>query len=230
MRVSLKASKVVGYVRVSTEDQDLDAQRTAIAQVAAQRGYELVEVCEDVISSRQSNRPGLERAKGIVASGEADAVIVAKLDRISRSVFEFLGIAQAVPLVLCDLDIDTTTPSGKLMLTILAGFAEFERDMISTRTKEALAERKRQGVKLGRRVTISDDVLRLMRRLRSEGRTYEGIAAELNARMHPGWTPGAEDLAAFGPSVGPETFRTPRGGSEWRKGVVRAALSLAGES
>jgi DNA invertase Pin-like site-specific DNA recombinase len=153
--------QVLAYVRVSTEEQSrsaagLEAQRAAILRECKRRGWELVDVVEDGgYSARDLRRPGVQAAIVELARGKADALIVARLDRLSRSMIDFTGLMakaqkQGWALVALDSAVDTTTPAGEAMANVLATFAQFERRLIGQRTREALAAKRAQGVKLGR--------------------------------------------------------------------------------
>jgi DNA invertase Pin-like site-specific DNA recombinase len=101
-------------------------------------------------------RTGLAAALEDVESGAADALVVAKLDRLSRSLLDFAALMERSrrdgwSLVALDLGVDTSTPSGEMMANVLAAFAQFERRLIGQRTKDALAVKRAQGVRLGRR-------------------------------------------------------------------------------
>ena len=121
---------------------------------------------------------------------EASALVVAKLDRLSRSMLDFTAVMdiaqrQSWALVAMDCAVDTTTPAGEAMANVLATFAQFERRLISQRTKEALAEKRKQGVRLGRPRQVSEEVLARLRREREAGRSYRAIADRLNADRVP---------------------------------------------
>jgi DNA invertase Pin-like site-specific DNA recombinase len=105
-------------------------------------------------------------------------------------------------LVALDCAVDTTTPAGEAMAHVLATFAQFERRLIGQRTKEALAVKKRQGVRLGRPATIDPKLARRVRTMRSRGMTLQAIADRLNQEGVP----------------------TPRGGALWRPSSLRAVL------
>src|SRR5215471_19737094 len=115
--------RVIGYVRVSTEEQalsgaSLDAQRRAIAAECKRRGWELVETIEDAgYSAKDLKRPGVQEALRALEAGEAKALVVAKLDRLSRSMLDFAALMataqkQNWALVALDCAVDTTTPAG----------------------------------------------------------------------------------------------------------------------
>src|SRR5262249_16065086 len=156
--------KVIGYVRVSTDEQGangagLDAQRFAIEAECKRRGWQLERIEEDVLSGRSLNRPGLQRALAACAPGEVAAVVVPKLDRVSRSLIGFAGLLEQARragwnVVALDLGIDLSTPSGEFLASVMASAAQWERRIIGQRTKEALQVKKAQGVRLGRPASI----------------------------------------------------------------------------
>jgi DNA invertase Pin-like site-specific DNA recombinase len=149
--------QVIGYVRVSTEEQGLSgaglqAQRATILAECERRGWFLVEVIEDIgKSGKDLKREGIRAALELLAAGQASALVVSKLDRVSRSLIDFAGIMataqkQSWALVALDVQVDTSTPSGEAMAHMLATFAQFERRLISERTKNALAQKRAAGV------------------------------------------------------------------------------------
>lgn len=191
----MKGTKVVGYIRVSTDEQGdsgagLEAQRAAIAAEAKRRGWHLVEILEDTASGKtMTRRPGLAAALQRLESGAADALAVAKLDRLSRSLLDFAGLVersrkQGWQLVALDLGVDTTTPAGEMMANVLAAFAQFERRLISQRTSDALKVKRAQGVRLGRPRTLSTSVRRILQE-RQNGLTLAAIADGLNRDAVP---------------------------------------------
>jgi DNA invertase Pin-like site-specific DNA recombinase len=205
--------KAVGYIRVSSQEQGesgagLEAQRRAIADGVAQRGWKLVRVYEDVASGKSTNgRHGLAVATKAIESGEAEALVVAKLDRLSRSLMDFAGLMQRSrrkgwALVALDLGVDTTTPSGEMMANVLAVFAQFERRLIGERTRQGLAVKRSQGVKLGRRPELPESVRRRIRLLHSRGHSLSEIARRLNAGG----------------------VATAHGGAQWHASTVKAVL------
>jgi DNA invertase Pin-like site-specific DNA recombinase len=183
--------RATAYCRVSTEEQALsgagmDAQRAAILSEVERRGWQLVGVFEDAGISGQSlrGRPGLSAAIDAVERGEASAIIVAKLDRLSRSLVDFAGVMDRArrrgwSLVALDLQIDMTTPSGEMMANVMATFAQFERRLIGQRTRDALAQKRLDGVVLGRPRSMSTDVRERIRADREAGRSYAAIADAL---------------------------------------------------
>ena len=156
---------VIAYVRVSTQEQadsraGLAVQRTAIERECRRRGWTIVETIEDAgYSAKDLRRPGIRLALAQLERKRADGLVVAKLDRLSRSMLDFAAVMQKAQtqgwaLVALDCAVDTTTPAGEAMAHVLATFAQFERRLIGERTREALAAKKRAGVKLGRPRTM----------------------------------------------------------------------------
>jgi DNA invertase Pin-like site-specific DNA recombinase len=190
--VRITTGRFVGYVRVSTDEQSLSglglaAQREVIQREATIRSWDLIEVFEDAGSSGRTlaGRPGLEAALQLVTSGEAEGLVVAKLDRLSRSLLDFAGLMERShneqwDLVALDLGVDTSTPQGELMAAVLATFAQFERRLIGQRTKAALAAKAARGVQLGRPRSIPDRSITRILELRVEGLTYRAVADRLN--------------------------------------------------
>ena len=205
--------QVIGYVRVSTEEQGqsgagIEAQKSAIFEEAQRRGWEDVTIVEDIgLSGRDLNRPGIQAALEVLRQGEASALVVAKLDRLSRSMLDFAGIMEVAQrqgwaVVALDCSVDTTTPAGEAMAHVMATFAQFERRLIGQRTREALAEKKKQGVRLGRPPAISSKIAKRIERERRRGATLREIADGLNRDQVP----------------------TPRGGKEWRPSSLERVL------
>lgn len=185
--------RVLGYIRVSTEEQSisgagLEAQRAAIVAECERRGWELVEIIEDRgYSAKDLRRPGIRAALEQLESGRSNGLVVAKLDRLSRSMQDFTSIMaraqrQSWALVALDCQVDTTTPSGEAMANMLATFAQFERRLIGQRTREALQKKRDQGVRLGRRVRVPEPVRRRIVRARKRGHSLPRIAEDLNRR------------------------------------------------
>ena len=184
--------RVLTYVRVSTTEQvesgaGLAAQRAAIAAEAERRGWTVVDVIEDAgYSAKDLRRPRLGDALARLKRGDADALAVSKMDRLSRSLLDFARIMQRAQregwaLVALDSPADLTTPSGEAMAGVMAVFAQLERRLISERTKAALAERKAAGVRLGRERLITPEIEERVRVLRAEGLSIRGVAGALTA-------------------------------------------------
>src|SRR5256714_1695847 len=165
--------QVLGYVRVSTDEQrssgaGLAAQRAAIGAECRRRGWTLVQVMEAAgYSAKDLRRPGVKIARETLRRGEAGALVVAKLDRLSRSMLDFTAVMakaskQGWALVALDCAVDTTTPAGEAMANMLATFAQFERRLISQRTRDALAVKRAEGVRIGRPATMPEAVVSRM--------------------------------------------------------------------
>src|SRR3954463_2770787 len=160
--------RVVAYTRVSTREQaedghGLDAQRAQLTAQATARGWEIVAFCEDkgLSGASMEGRNELARAILMVETGEADALMATKIDRVSRSVRDFADLvdrAQAGKwnLVVLDLGLDLSTPMGEFAAHILCAAAQLERRMIGQRTKDGLAAAKAKGVRVGRPPGVSD--------------------------------------------------------------------------
>lgn len=181
--------KVAGYVRVSTEEQGvsgagLESQRSAIRAESQRRGWDLVQIFEDVASGKSLSRPGLAQAQAAIAAGEAQALIVAKLDRLSRSVHDFSGLLlraerEGWGLRILDPDVDTVSPTGTLLAHITSAVAEWERRIIGQRTKAALEVKRAQGVRLGRPRLASDQLRRSILQQHRRGNSWSAIARRL---------------------------------------------------
>lgn len=183
--------RVIGYVRVSTDEQaisgaGMESQRQAIIARCERNGWELVEIVEDAgVSAKTLNRPGLTRALDLLKDGRADVLMASKLDRLSRSVKNILDLVEFAngrfDLCLLDLDLDTSTPAGEAQLTLMATVSQLERRLIGQRTKEALAIKKAQGVKLGRPAITPSDIEKRILDLRREGLALRTIADRLES-------------------------------------------------
>ncbi|MGI0131170.1 MAG: recombinase family protein [Thermoplasmata archaeon] len=183
---------VVGYVRVSTDEQGdsgagVEAQRLAITAECSRRGWRLLDLLEDVASGKSlDRRPGLDAAMATIRRGEAHGLVVAKLDRLSRSVIDAASTIERARregwnLVALDLGVDFSTAAGEAMANMTAVFAQLERRLIGERTRAALAVKKAQGVRLGRPRVLPDAVVGRIVGERAAGRTLQAIAAGLHA-------------------------------------------------
>ena len=148
--------KVATYARVSQRDQDMEMQRIALRDYCARIGHEIVGTYEDSgYSGKTDKRPDFERMLADLRQGSFDAVIVYKLDRIGRSVIHLLNLFEEfanrkIGFVSISQNIDTTTAEGRMFLKMLMVLAEYERELIVSRTLDGLARAKRQGKTLGR--------------------------------------------------------------------------------
>jgi DNA invertase Pin-like site-specific DNA recombinase len=144
---------IVGYARVSTDGQTLDAQQASLTAAGAEK------VFAEKVSGAVTDRKAL--AKAILALGPGDVLIVTRLDRLARSTRDLLNVLDAVGKAgagfksLADAWADTTTPHGRLMLTVLGGLAEFERELIKARTEEGRKRAQARGVRFGRKLKLT---------------------------------------------------------------------------
>jgi len=201
--------RTIGYVRVSTDKQadkgvSLEAQAEKIRAMAVVQGAELVEIIVDAGESAKSlKRPGMARLQATVNAGEVQAVIIAKLDRLTRSVKDLAELLErfqkrGVALVSVAECLDTASAAGRLVLNIMVSVSQWEREAIGERTATALRY-KRAHNKVYSNVPYgflreADDlvpeieeqaVISRVRMLRAEGWTLRGIADMLNAEKIP---------------------------------------------
>lgn len=191
--------KVVGYMRVSTEGQvyGLEAQHKAIEDEVARRGWEVQYAADEGRSGKDINRPGITRALALLKAGEAEALVVSKLDRLARSLLDLAQILdlakrQGWAVIVMDIGIDTTTPTGELVVNVMGAVAQWERRMIGVRTKEGLAAAKSKGVRIGRPPLVALSVVERIVAERAGGSTYRAIADALNADQVPTAGAGAK--------------------------------------
>jgi DNA invertase Pin-like site-specific DNA recombinase len=169
---------IYGYARVSTDGQGLQAQTEALHAVGCAK------IFAEKISGAHSDRPQL--AKAIATLGEGDTLIVTKLDRLARSTRDLLNTLDAIGKAgatfrsLGDAWADTTTPAGKLMLTVLGGLAEYERHLILSRTAEGRTRAKANGVRFGRHPSLTPYQRAEAQRRRADGETLMQIARSMN--------------------------------------------------
>jgi DNA invertase Pin-like site-specific DNA recombinase len=168
---------IIGYARVSTDGQSLQAQTEALHSAGCGRVY------SEKQSGAYTDRPQL--AKAIAALAEGDCLVVCKLDRLARSTRDLLntldviGKAGATFKSLGDAWADTTTPAGKLMLTVLGGLAEYERHLILSRTAEGRSRAQASGVRFGRKPTLTPYQRAEALRRRANGETLTEIAKSM---------------------------------------------------
>lgn len=202
--------KAIGYVRVSTSQQaedgvSLDAQEAKVRAYCSLYGIELAGLVSDgALSGKDLDRPGLQDALSRLDAGEATAIVIDKLDRLTRSVRDLDALLSRYfrdrfNLVSVSEQIDTSTPSGRLVLNVLVSVAQWEREAIADRTKTALQHKRRSGERTGSvpwGYRLADDGVRLVEdareqemvrsvlRDRAKGLSLLKIAARLEARGH----------------------------------------------
>ena len=169
---------LLGYARVSTDGQDLTSQRAELHAAGCSRIY------AEKITGTRRDRPELARLLDHLRPG--DVVTVARLDRLARSTRDLLDIAERIQAAgaglrsLAEPWADTTTPAGRMVLTVFAGIAEFERSLIIDRTRSGREAAKRRGVKFGPRPTLTPAQIAHARELIDQGgRTVKEAAALL---------------------------------------------------
>jgi site-specific DNA recombinase len=187
--------QVFGYARVSTSEQategvSLAVQQAKIQAYAVVKDWAVVEVIRDQGASAKSlHRPGLARLLALVKAG-AVQVVVAKLDRLTRSVgnldklmklFERKGVA----LVSLQESLDATTATGRLMMSLLASVSQWEREVIAERTRDAMQHLKAQGQVYSRPVFQDSATLAQIHSMRTRGATLQAIAEKLTAAGVP---------------------------------------------
>ena len=211
-----QSTAVVCYMRVSTEEQAMSGlgladQKATLAAEVERRGWTDVEyVTDEGYSARSLARPGITEALDRLRAGKAGILVVSKLDRLSRSLLDFAQLMATAEregwrIVVLDMAIDTTTPSGALMAHVMSAFSEYERRLIGARTSSALQQLKVQGVRLGRPRVMPQEVTQRIVSERQAGRTLAAIAEALNADGVP----------------------TARGGAKWYPSTVKAVLASA---
>jgi DNA invertase Pin-like site-specific DNA recombinase len=165
---------VLGYARVSTDGQTLAGQIAQLSDAGA------VQVFKEKVSGAQTNRPQLKKL--LHQLDEGDIVLVTGLDRLARSTRDLLNILGTIAdkgagfRSLSDAWADTTTAHGRLIVTVLGGLAEFERELIKARTGEGRARAKANGVKMGRRPKMTPFQMREARERKAAGETLVQIA------------------------------------------------------
>ena len=210
----MATNRVLGYVRVSTDEQaktghGLAAQRKAISDECERRGWDLVGIVGEVkgASAKSLDRAGLQSVLASMDAHEADVLLVAKMDRLSRSLLQGAQVmerakARRWALVALDLQVDTTTPAGEMLANVVLSTAQYERRLIGERTKAGLAAARAKGKVLGRRQSLSDAIVGRIVAERAAGRSLPAIAAALAADGVP----------------------TAQGGASWHPSTIAAVL------
>jgi DNA invertase Pin-like site-specific DNA recombinase len=211
-RTKRDPNSAIGYLRVSTAEQvrsgaGLDAQRSAIEATAAARGLTVIawHVDEGVSGGiAPMKRPALAAALEALGTGPGSVLLFGKADRVGRRAADLLALRERAEregwtLASADGQVDLTTAAGRMMFTMLAGVAEMERELIQARTREGLAAKRAQGVRLGRPASLPAEVRARIVREREAGRGWSAIAADLTAEGVP----------------------TARGGAKWHPATVQ---------
>ena len=168
----------IGYARVSTPDQNLELQLVALKEAGCKRIY------QEKISGAKRDRPELQRLLDQLRP--EDVVVVWKLDRLARStqhLLELIDCIRTTEASFCSLSepwADTTSHAGKMIMTVFAGIAEFERDLIRERTGAGRAAAKQRGVRFGRPEKMNKEQKSLAKRLLQEDKSVSEIAKTFN--------------------------------------------------
>jgi DNA invertase Pin-like site-specific DNA recombinase len=209
-KTATQSTKAVGYIRVSTDKQtehgvSLEAQQAKLTAYAQLYDIELIEVIVDAgASAKTLDREGLQRALGMLRKGQANALLVAKLDRLTRSVKDLGTLVEAyfssdkITLLSVADNIDTRTEAGRLVLNVLGSVAQWERETIGERTAEAMAHKREQGertslhapygfqIAADGKTLVADEgeqaLLNAIKDTRSRGRSQRAIVADLARR------------------------------------------------
>ena len=171
---------LIGYVRVSTNDQNTALQRNALECA----GCELI--FEDKISGRTSDRPGLKRVLRTLSEG--DTLVVWKLDRLGRSVKQLVDLVgelhkQGVQFKSLTDAIDTGTPSGRFFFHVMASLAEMERELIVERTRAGLDVARQLGRKGGRKPKMTESKIESAKKLLASGVPAKDVAKNLGVSV-----------------------------------------------
>ena len=191
-----RPTRAVCYLRVSTDEQagsglGLEAQEAAVRSWAAYRDVEVVvevDVCSDAMLP--TDRPGFRRSLARLERGQADCLVAAKLDRVTRSsrgLVDVLDLARehGFALVLLDPEVDTTSPAGRFMVGILAEVAALERELIRERTRQALRAKRQRGERQGPGPKFDPALRGWIAAEVAGGRSKKSLARELNDRGVP---------------------------------------------
>ena len=170
---------LIGYARVSTKRQgdSLDTQRDVLEDYGCEK------VFIDTISGAKSARPGLDAALEYMRDG--DVLVVTRLDRLGRTALDTLRTIndldeRGIPVIMLDPALDTRTKEGKLMMTIMSGLAEWERDLLIERTREGVAHARAQGRIAGPKPKLNDEQVRAVRAAVADGQNISAVARAFN--------------------------------------------------
>jgi len=226
-------TRTAAYLRVSTDKQaehgvSLDAQRAKVEAYASLYDLELVAVLVDAgVSAKSLDRPALSEALGLLDSGEAEALLVVKLDRLTRSVRDmgtlverYFARPNGPALMSVSEQIDTRSAAGRLVLNVLASVAQWEREATGERTSAALAHKRARGEYTGGRVPYGF-------RVGADGSSLEPVAEEqaVISEVRELRASGLS-LRAIGAALERQGYRTRKGGS-WAPTQIKRILGAA---
>jgi len=182
--------RCVLYARVSTNLQDLTRQLDELREFVGRMKWDLVAEYTDKLSGAQRSRPGLDAMMAAAERREFDLLVVWALDRVGRSTLHTLEVLEKLDALGVHFRsytqgaLDTTSPTGKLVLTVLAAVAEMEREQMRERGRAGLAAARRKGIRLGQQ-PLDDLVVHRVQKLADSGMSVRGIAEEVSTRRHP---------------------------------------------
>ena len=171
---------LIGYARVSTEEQSLDLQVDALRQAGCKQ------VFTDKVSGSKNDRPGLSKALSQLREG--DVLVIWKLDRLGRSVKALVDFVEQLEKrevqfrSLTD-GIDTTTPAGRFFFHVMASLAQMERELIVERTQAGLAAARKRGSKMGRKRQMTESKIKSAKKLLAEGTPPKEVAKDLGVSV-----------------------------------------------
>lgn len=184
---------LIGYARVSTQDQNLELQYSALNKIGCEKIYQ-----DKISGARNNNRPGLQQAIEVLRKG--DTFVVWKLDRLGRSVKGLIGLTaqfQKNDINFKSLtdNVDTSTASGRFFFHMMASLAQMERELIAERTKAGLAAAKAQGRIGGRRRKMTDSKIASAKKLLASGSLPKDIANNLGISIPTlyRWIPASQN-------------------------------------
>jgi DNA invertase Pin-like site-specific DNA recombinase len=177
------SQRIAIYTRISTLSQSTEQQIFTLRDVASRNGT-IVSEYTDTISGSTDSRPGLDACLLAARQKKFDVLYCYSIDRLGRSTKNLISVVELLQELKVDLffyreGIDTTTPTGKCVFTILSSVAELERNLIRERVCSGLARAKRNGVKLGRPTVMNDSMVSAVRLLKERGMSVRNIASEL---------------------------------------------------
>jgi DNA invertase Pin-like site-specific DNA recombinase len=184
--------RVAIYTRVSTLDQSDGGQEKELRELAQRKGWSVFGIYQDKVSGLKKTRPELDRLLADAKRGHFSYVLVWRIDRLGRSVSHLLEVLETlkvlgIKFVSLNEAIDTSTPAGMLIFTVLGSVAAFERSILVERVRMGIQHAKRRGVKLGRPAltNLSENDIASMRQQRATGVTFRELAKEYGTSV---WT------------------------------------------
>ena len=179
-------NRCVIYTRVSTDNQTTDNQTLELRKIANQKGYTIIGEYSDVMSGAKGRdkRTGFDNLIKGATRKEFDTILVWSVDRLGRSLQDLISFLNEIHSVGCDLyihqsGIDTQTPSGKMMFSMIGVFAEFERSMIRERVVAGQNRAKEQGKHIGRPTNLNEGLKHSIKYMKEQGVGIRKIAKEL---------------------------------------------------